>query len=373
MWYLGIDLHRLTVVIAGVNDAGEAMNATTIRCEDTEAIRQFVEKLGAFRAVIEATGTYRWLYDLLRPYGVVVLAHPLRLRTMIQRRSKTDKLDAMLLANLLRINQVPLAYIPPEPYQQLRNLTRARARLVREQVKAKIKLRDLLARQNRQTPYRTLGKRCLAWFGKQDFGPIENLVRDELVLRLQHYEKQLAILDEHMLALREAFPQVETLTDIHGIGLYSALLIVAELGEVDQFHNAKQVGAYTGLTAHVNQSGGHCYRGSITRQGSSWLRWILVEAAMKVVQEDVALKNFYTRVRKRAYAKIARVATARNWRRYVGNGCAAGRGKTFPRRRRLEANKRSCACARKIGESDPRLRLARPCACAEILIGCSCR
>ncbi len=177
-------------------------------------------------------------------------------------------------------------------------------------MKAKIKLRDLLARQNRQTPYRTLGKRCLAWFGKQDFGPIENLVRDELVLRLQHYEKQLAILDEHMLALREAFPQVETLTDIHGIGLYSALLIVAELGEVDRFHNAKQVGAYTGLTARVNQSGGHCYRGSITRQGSSWLRWILVEAAMKVVQEDVALKNFYTRVRKRASAKIARVATA---------------------------------------------------------------
>ena len=186
---------------------------------------------------------------------------------MIQRRSKTDKLDAMLLANLLRINQVPLAYIPPEPYQQLRNLTRARARLVREQVKAKIKLRDLLARQNRQTPYRTLGKRCLAWFGKQDFGPIENLVRDELVLRLQHYERQLAILDEHMLALREAFPQVETLTGIHGIGLYSALLIVAELGEPDRFHNAKQVGAYTGLTARVNQSGGHCYRGSITRQG----------------------------------------------------------------------------------------------------------
>ena len=103
----------------------------------------------------------------------------------------------------------------------------------------------------------------------------------------------------------------ETLTDIHGIGLYSALLIVGELGEVERFHTAKQVGAYAGLTARVNQSGGHCYRGSITRQGSPWLRWILVEAAMKVVQEDVALKNFYTRVRKRSSAKIARVATAR--------------------------------------------------------------
>ena len=139
MWYLGIDLHRLTVVMAGVNDAGEVMNAITIRCEDTDAIRQAVEKLGAFRAVIEASGTYRWLYDLLRPYGTVVLAHPLRLRAMIQRRSKTDKLDAQLLANLLRINQIPLAYIPPEPYQQLRDLTRGRARLVQEQAVAKIK------------------------------------------------------------------------------------------------------------------------------------------------------------------------------------------------------------------------------------------
>jgi transposase len=111
--------------------------------------------------------------------------------------------------------------------------------------------------------------------------------------------------------LQKAFPQTEVLTTIHGIGLYSALLIVAELGEVERFRTAKQVGAYAGLTSRVHQSGGHCYRGSITRQGSPWLRWILVEAAMKAIQDDAALKNFYTRLRKRSSAKIARVATAR--------------------------------------------------------------
>jgi transposase len=231
---------------------------------------------------------------------------------MIQRRSKTDKLDAQLLANLLRINQIPLAYIPPEPYQELRDLTRSRSRLARDRAEVKIKLRALLARQNRQAPYRVpFGKRGLAWFGKQDFGRMENLVRDELLLRLEHYRKQLAILAEHMAGLRKAFPQAETLMEIHGIGLYSALLIIGELGEVDRFHTAKQVGAYAGLTARVNQSGGHCYRGSITRQGSPWLRCVLVEAAMHAVREDAALKNFYTRVRKRSSAKIARVAAAR--------------------------------------------------------------
>ena len=74
--------------------------------------------------------------------------------------------------------------------------------------------------------------------------------------------------------------------DIHGIGLYSALLIVAEIGEVERFRTAKQVGAYTGLTSRVHQSGGHCYQGSITRQGSPWLRWVLVQAAMKAVHRD---------------------------------------------------------------------------------------
>ena len=312
MWHVGIDLHRATVVMAAVNDGGETMDAITISCEDSAAIVEAAKKLEPFRAVIEASGAYRWLYDLLCPYGTILLAHPLRLRAMIQRRSKTDKLDAQLLANLLRINQIPLAYIPPEPYQQLRDLTRCRARLAHDQACVKIKLRALLARQNRQAPYRIqFGVRGIAWFRKQEFGPIENLIRDELLARLEHFGRQVAILDQHIAQLHQVFPQVEALTTIHGVGLFSTLLIVAELGEVERFQTAKQVGAYAGLTTRVQQSGGHCYRGSITRQGSPWLRWILVEAAMKATREDAALKNFYTRVRKRASAKIARVATAR--------------------------------------------------------------
>jgi transposase len=312
MWHVGIDLHRVTVVLAAVNDAGETMDTVTIRCADTAAIVEAMKKLGHFRAVIEASGTYRWLYDLLRPHGAVLLAHPFRLRAMIQRRTKTDKLDAQLLANLLRINQIPMAYIPPEPYQQLRELTRCRVRLARDLAETKIRLRAILARQNLEAPYQVpFGRRGLAWFRQQDFGLVENLVRDELLGRLEHYSRQISILDRHMAQIQPVFPQTEALTDIYGIGLFSALLIIAELGEVERFRTAKQVGAYAGLTSRVHQSGAHCYRGSISRQGSPWLRWILVQAAMKAIRKDAALKNFYTRLRKRSSAKIARVAAAR--------------------------------------------------------------
>ena len=141
--------------------------------------------------------------------------------------------------------------------------------------------------------------------------PPGDLVRDELLRRLEHYEREAAELDCTLETMTGAFPEVEALRDLHGIGLYSALLIVAEIAEPRRFANGRQVGAYAGLTARVSQSGDSCYHGHITRQGSPWLRWILVQAAMKIVQRDAPLRNFYTRIRKRSSAKIARVATAR--------------------------------------------------------------
>ena len=119
MWHIGIDLHRRMLVMAAVKEDGEVIDPVRIDCQDTAAILNAVQDLKPFRAVIEATGTYRWLYDLLSRRGTVLLAHPLRLRAMIQRRTKTDKLDAQLLANLLRVDQIPLAYVPPKNYQEL--------------------------------------------------------------------------------------------------------------------------------------------------------------------------------------------------------------------------------------------------------------
>lgn len=108
--------------MAADNDAGKSTAAVRIECQDTAAIVEAVKALQPFRAVIEAAGTYRWLYDLLRPHG------------------------AVLLANLLRINQIPLACIPPRRFQQLRELTRLRARLGRERAAAlRCRPRDLVA------------------------------------------------------------------------------------------------------------------------------------------------------------------------------------------------------------------------------------
>jgi transposase len=323
MWHVGVDLHRKTVVIAAVHDSGEVRPPVRLQNSETERIKEAFRGFGSFRAVVEATGTYRWFQRLVSPLGTMLLAHPGKLRIMVQRRSKTDNLDAQLLANLLRINQIPLAYIPPDEYQLLRDITRHRARLVRGLSSVKNSLRALLARYNMEPIFKfPWGPRGLCWFSKQDFGLVDNVVRDELLSRFRHYTAEIESVNHRLEKLEAMYPQIEALTVLRGIGTYTAMVVIGELGDVRRFRRAKQVASYAGLTARVNQSGEHCYHGHISKQGSPWLRWLLIEAAMKLVQQDVALANFYQRIRKRSSAKIARVAAARKlaeicWKRLV--------------------------------------------------------
>jgi transposase len=146
---------------------------------------------------------------------------------------------------------------------------------------------------------------------KVDLGPAGNISRDELLQRITHYETSVAVIDRHLEKAQQEFPQVEALLDIRGVGLYTALLIVAEIGGPERFREGRQVAAYAGLTQRVLQSGDTCYHGRITRQGSPWLRWILVQVALHAKTQDKRLENFYQRIRKRSSAKIARVALAR--------------------------------------------------------------
>jgi transposase len=312
MDFIGVDLHKRTVVIAVEDDAGHRQRPVSLPCREPEAIHEYFAAHVPFRAVIEASTSYRWLYDLVAKYGDVVLAHPRQLRAIVAGRAKTDKLDAKLLARLLRAELIPPAYVPPPAYADLRTVTRARARLSRHATETKNELHALLTARNLHGPFRNaFCKQGRAWLQAADFGPAGNLTRDELLRRLAHYDGEVAALDAHLEQLAPRFPEAEALRELHGIGRYSALLIVAEIGEPARFPSGRQVGAYAGLTARVSQSGTHAYYGHITKHGSPWLRWTLVQAAMHIVRKDQRLQAFHTRLRKRSSASVARVAVAR--------------------------------------------------------------
>ncbi len=311
MWYAGIDLGWKSSVIALVSDDGLKVSSRRFSNQNPLAIIQFLSRYKPYRAVIEATGTYRWIYELLIKHGEVILAHPYRLRAIWSGKAKTDKLDAKVLAELLRADLMPQAYVPPKSYQLLRDLTRVKARLVRRRTTVRNELRNILACANIVAPFSCpFGPRGLKWLASVNLNPVAEIVRDELIERLRHFETVINKFDKHLQSIAGDYPQTEALTDIPGFSLYTALLVIAEYGEPWRFWHAGQASAYAGLTPRVYQSGQYEHRGTISKQVSPWLRWILVEASYKVTCKDEPLRRFYERVRRRRGKQAGRVAVA---------------------------------------------------------------
>lgn len=106
-------------------------------------------------------------------------------------------------------------------------------------------------------------------------------------------------------------PQAKLLTTIHGIGYYSGLLIVSEIGDITRFPNAKKLCSYAGLVPSVYSSGGKTRHGSITKLGSKWLRWIMIEQSQHFAKSCDRLERMYTRISYKHGKNTARVAVAR--------------------------------------------------------------
>ena len=123
----------------------------------------------------------------------------------------------------------------------LHDVIQQRARLTQAETQTKIFLRWLLARHNMKALYYVgpFGSRGLYWFKRQEFGPVDNSIRDEMLARRLHYQKEIAAADDRLRSLQRQFPQVEHSSCCMVRGLCTAMVIVAELGDVRRFHRAK--------------------------------------------------------------------------------------------------------------------------------------
>jgi transposase len=122
--------------------------------------------------------------------------------------------------------------------------------------------------------------------------------------------RELAAVKREIRACAKDDPRVSVLTRIRGVGVFIALLVVAEVGDITRFPSARQLASFAGLTPHVRNSGERVRLGAISHQGSPHLRWGLIQAAQTAVQADGLLKTFYERIKHRRGSNVAKVAVA---------------------------------------------------------------
>ncbi len=312
MVYAGLDLHRRYSVITVIDEDGYILRQK--RLPNDESIIDFLQSLGEpVQVAVEATRNWYWLYDLLDAHNIEVkLSHPLKTRAIAAARIKTDRLDAHTLAQLLRSRLLPCSYIPDRSTRHQRELLRYRASLVKLQTGIKNRIHTLLAKNNISHRYTDLfGNAGMAFLSQLQLPEPYQDILDSYLNLLAAIRKEIAKADHQIRSLAREDELVRLLTTVLGISYYSALLIRAEIGEINRFPSAKKLAAYAGLIPATYASGGRVYHGHITKQGSRYLRWILIQAVMHIIRRPGLLRQFFRRIARRKGPKVARVAVTR--------------------------------------------------------------
>jgi len=310
--WVGIDLHRRRSQIAIIDEHGELTLSRRI-VNDPETFKELLGDPDGTHVALEATYGWEWLADLLEEAGYEVhLAHPLRVRAIAAARVKTDAVDAPTLAHLLRTGLLPEAYIAPPELRDLRDLLRHRATLVHLRTSIKNRVHALLARQgvlpDHSDLFGTAGREFLAAVELPE-GSRRRL--DSLLSLIGDFDREIVATTREIDQRAKTDERVKLLCQIRGIGRYTAMLIIAEVGEVKRFPTARHLCAWAGLTPTVRSSDGKARLGHISHQGSTILRWALTEAAQHTPTGGGPLRAQYERIAKRRGRKVAKVAVAR--------------------------------------------------------------
>jgi transposase len=281
--YVGIDLHRKRSHVAVVDEHGDELLSRRL-VNDRERFRELLCELGEeAEFALEATYGWEWLAELLEHEGRELhLAHPLRTKAIASARVKTDAVDARTLAQLLRADLLPEAYIAPRPLRDLRDLLRQRFVLTQMRTALKNRVHALIARQGVQHGHaKLLGSGGRAFLAELDLRPEPRQRLDVLLRLIGDFDREIDALAAEIDQRAKDDERVKVLCQIRGIGRYLGMLIVAEIGDIERFPSARHLCAWAGLTPTVRSSDAKARLGHISRLGSGALRWALVEAAQK--------------------------------------------------------------------------------------------
>jgi transposase len=288
--FLGLDVHAETIAVAIAEPDGVVRSLGTI-ANRAESIRKLVKKLGSveqLRACYEAGPTGYVLYWQLAELGVKceVIA-PTLVPVKAGDRVKTDRRDAEKLARSYRSDDLTAVWVPDEGSEALRDLVRAREAAKQDQLRARHRLSKFLLRSGQRPGpgVKAWTQSYLTWVRQMRFSQMaRESTRLDYLHEVEHMGERVMRLEQAIAeAIKLASPQVQEviqgLQALRGIAQISAVTIVAELGEVSRFEEARQLMAYSGTIPSENSSGKRTQRGSITKTGNAHLRRIIVEAA----------------------------------------------------------------------------------------------
>ena len=284
------------------------------RLAHRQEAEQFYRSLAGqqVRVGMEACGHYPWFERLLQELGIELwLGDAAKIRATVVRQQKTDRRDAEHLQVLLREDRFPRIWVPSLEERDVRQLLVQRHKQVQARTRTKNQLHALALSQGVQRKRKLWTEAGRAELEKLELLPYAALRRQRLLATLDQLEAEIAGLNRQVEEEVKRRPAALRLMTHPGVGPVTGLAMVLTLGPAKRFENGRKVGSYFGLIPSEHSSGGRQRLGHISKQGSSFLRFLLVEAGQSAARKDAELGRFYRRLAVRKHRALAKVAVAR--------------------------------------------------------------
>jgi transposase len=312
MLIIGCDFHPGFQQIAIFdNRTGEIQEK---RLQHRAEAEQFYRSLAGqeVRVGMEACGHYPWFERLLAELGIELwFGDAARVRAAVVRKQKTDRRDAEHLLQLLRENRFPRIWVPSLEVRDVRQLLMHRHKQVQARTRTKNQLQAMALSCGMQKKRKLWSKAGREELQQLPLLPYAAERRKRLLEELDGLEAEIGELDRQVGDEGRQRPEAVRLMTHPGVGPVTALAMVLTLGPAERFASGKQVSSYFGLIPREESSGGKQRLGKISKQGSAFLRFLLVEAGQTAARIDPQLKRFYRRLAVRKNRSIAKVAVAR--------------------------------------------------------------
>jgi transposase len=329
MYLIGVDYHPSFQQIAFyVEETGECGELCLNHGDgETEQFYRDLQQRGIRVLVgMEATGYARWFERLLAELNFEMwIGDPAEIQTRRVKKQKTDRKDAQLLLRLMREDNFPQVWVPSPENRDLRQLLWHRHRLVQMRTRIMNQLQALAMNEGRRWKKKLWNREGRAVLEKLTLGPWASRRRQELLELLDQLNPKIVELTTAVEREARKRPDVLRLMTHPGVGPLTALAFVLIIGTPARFPRGKQIGTYVGMIPCENSSAGKQRLGHISKQGSSLLRFLLVEAAQTAVRTHPDWRRRYLHLAMRRHRSIAKVAMGRRlaiklywmWR----NGC----------------------------------------------------
>jgi transposase len=318
MHYIGLDVANKGSFVYVIDRKGKKVESKEIGT-DKDSYSQYFRKWKnrAAEVAVEAGGSSRWIYDLLTGMGIgVYVVNPLKVKLIAETKKKTDKVDAKVLAELLRIGGLPeKVHMAEGQSRELRDLLRARQQLVKSATSLMNHLRGLLRQEG-------IRLKAEAFHGEDIFLELKKskdiprhlkAVIDSYQRSIEELLRDRSELDEEIKKYKNE--EIKLLKSVPGVGEVASKTIYAAIDTVKRFKSAKKLTSYCGLVPSVRSSGERTEYGHITREGRSEVRRVAIQGAHAILRsksiDSKPLRAWHDRVAKRRGFKTALVGLAR--------------------------------------------------------------